>query len=58
MVKFNWTKGLSKGVSYYIASLNKSEFNIFSSDFIAYKVVLDVDVLSALIKFRVLSQCY
>ena len=27
----------------------------FSSDFIMYKVVLDVDVLSTLVKFRVLS---
>ena len=55
MVKLNWTKGLSKSVSYYISSVNKSKFNIFSSDFIAYKVVLDVDVLSILIKFKVLS---
>ena len=58
MVKLNWTKGLSKGVSYYVASLNKSEFNIFSSDFIAYKVVLDINILNTLVKLRVLSQCY
>ena len=55
MVKLNWTKGLSKGVSYYIPSVNKSKFNIFSSDFIAYKVVLDINILSTLVKFRVLS---
>ena len=55
MVKLNWTKGLSKGVSYYIPSINVSKFDIFSSDFIIYKVVLDVNVLNILIKFRVLS---
>ena len=30
----------------------------FSSDFIAYEVVLDVDVLSTLVKLRVLSKGY
>ena len=55
MVKLNWTKGLSKGVSYYIPGVNKSEFNTFSSDFIAYKVVLDINMLGILVKFRILS---
>ena len=58
MVKLDWTKGLSKGVSYYVTGLDKGKFDTFSSDFIAYKVVLDVNMLSALVKFRVLSQCY
>ena len=58
MVKLNWTKGLSKGVSYYVAGLNKGEFDTFGSDFIAYKVVLDINMLSMLVKLRVLSQCY
>ena len=58
MVKLDWTKGLSKGVSYYVAGFNEGEFNTFGSDFIAYKVVLDVNVFSALVKLRVLSQCY
>ena len=51
----NWTKGLSKGVSYYIPGINESKFNTFSSNFIAYKVVLDINMLSTLVKFRVLS---
>ena len=58
MVKLDWTKGLSKGVSYHVIGLNESEFDTFSSDFIAYKVVLDINVLGALVKLRVLSQCY
>ena len=58
MVKLNWTKGLGKGVSYYITSINKSKFNIFISDFIAYKVVLDVNILSTLMKLRVLNKGY
>jgi hypothetical protein len=58
LVKFNWTKGLSKGVSYYIAGINEGKFNIFISDFIAYKVVLDVNMLSTLVKLRVLSKGY
>ena len=58
MVKLNWIKRLSKGVSYYITSINKSKFNIFISDFIAYKVVLDVNMLSTLVKLRVLSKGY
>src|SRR6266702_3825179 len=58
LVKLNWTKGLSKGVSYYVTGLDEGEFNTFGSDFIAYKVVLDVNILGALVKFRVLSQCY
>ena len=58
MVKLNWIKGLSKGVSYHIPNVDKSKFNIFSSDFIAYKVVLDVNIFSILVKFRVLSQYY
>ena len=58
MVKFDWTKGLSKGVSYYVIGLDKGKFNMFGSDFIIYKMVLDVNVLSALVKLRVLSQCY
>jgi len=58
LVKLNWTKGLSKGVSYYIAGINKGKFNTFISDFIAYKVVLDINVLSILVKLRVLSKGY
>ena len=58
MVKLNWTKGLGKGVSYYIAGINKGKFNIFSSNFIAYKVVLDINMLSTLVKLRVLSKGY
>ena len=58
MVKLNWTKGLSKGISYYIAGLDKGEFNIFNNNFITYKIILDINVLSTLIKLRVLSQCY
>ena len=58
MVKLNWTKGLSKGVSYYIASVNKGEFNMFISDFIIYKIMLDINVLSILVKLRVLSKGY
>ena len=58
MVKLNWIKRLSKGVSYYIASINEGKFNIFIGDFIAYKVVLDVNVLNILVKLRVLSKGY
>ena len=58
MVKLNWTKGLSKGVSYYITGVNKGKFNMFISDFIAYKVVLDINVFSILVKLRVLSKGY
>ena len=58
MVKLDWTKGFSKGVSYYVAGVNKGEFNTFVSDFIAYKIVLDVNVLSMLVKLRVLSKGY
>ena len=58
MVKLDWTKGLSKGVSYYIASVNEGEFDTFVSDFIAYKIVLDINVLSMLVKLRVLSKGY
>ena len=58
MVELNWTKGLSKGASYYIASIDKSKFNIFISDFIAYKVVLNINILNILIKLRVLSKGY
>ena len=54
-VELDWTKGLSKGVSYHVIGLNESEFDTFSSDFIAYKVVLDVNMLSTLIKLKVLS---
>jgi hypothetical protein len=31
---------------------------VFSSNFIAYKVVLDVNMLSILVKLRVLSEGY
>src|SRR6266702_6780559 len=55
LVELDWTKGLSKGVSYYVAGLDEGEFNTFSSDFIVYKMVLDVNMLSALVKLRVLS---
>jgi hypothetical protein len=58
LVKLNWTKGLSQGVSYYIAGINKGKFNTFSSDFIAYKVVLDINMLSTLVKLRVLGKGY
>ena len=58
MVKLNWTKGLGKSISYYIAGVDEGKFNIFISDFIAYKVVLDVNVLSMLVKLRVLSKGY
>ena len=58
MVKLNWTKGLSKGVSYYITGVNKGKFNMFISDFIAYKVVLDINVLNILVKLRVLNKGY
>ena len=58
MVKLNWIKGLNKGVSHYITGFDEGKFNIFSSDFIAYKVVLDINILSILVKLRVLSQCY
>ena len=58
MVKLNWTKGLSKGVSYYITGINEGKFNMFVSDFIAYKVVLDINVLSILVKLRVLNKGY
>ena len=58
MVKFDWTKGLGEGVSYYIAGIDKGKFNTFISDFIAYKVVLDINVLSTLVKLRVLSKGY
>ena len=58
MVKLNWTKGLNKGVSYYIAGINKGKFDTFISDFIAYKVVLDINMLSTLVKLRVLSKGY
>ena len=55
MVKLNWTKGLSKGVSYHVAGVNEGKFNIFISDFIAYKVVLDINIFNILVKFKVLS---
>ncbi len=58
MIELDWTKGLSKGVSYYVVGLDKSEFDMFNSDFIVYKVVLDVNMLGALVKFKVLSQYY
>ncbi len=57
-VELDWTKGLSKGVSYHVVGLDEGEFDTFGSDFITYKVVLDVNVLGALVKLRVLSQCY
>jgi len=57
-VKLDWTKGLGKGISYYITGVDKGEFNTFVSDFIVYKVVLDVNVLSILVKLRVLSKGY
>jgi len=57
-VELNWTKGLGKGVSYYVAGVNEGEFNIFVSDFIVYKVVLDVNMLSTLVKLKVLSKGY
>ena len=31
---------------------------MFGNNFIAYKVVLNVNVLGVLVKLRVLSQCY
>ena len=58
MVELDWTKGLSKGVSYYIAGVNKSKFNTFISDFIIYIVVLDINVLGMLVKLKVLSKGY
>ena len=58
MVKLNWTKGLDKGISYHVTGVNKDKFDTFVSDFIAYKVVLDVNVLSILVKLRVLSKGY
>ena len=58
MVKLDWTKGLNKGVSYYVIGLDENEFDTFSNDFIAYKMVLNINVLSILVKLRVLSQCY
>ena len=53
MVEFNWTKGLSKGVSYYVIGLDEGEFDMFGSDFIVYKVMLDINVLSVLVKLSV-----
>ena len=58
MVEFDWTKGLNKGVSYYVAGVNKGEFNTFVSDFITYKVVLDINMLNTLVKLRILSKGY
>ena len=58
LVKFNWTKGLSKGISYYIANINKGEFNIFIKDFITYKIVLDINIFNILVKLRVLNKGY
>ena len=58
LVKFNWTKGLSKGISYYVTGINKGKFNIFISNFIVYKVVLDINILSILVKLRVLNKGY
>jgi len=58
MVKLNWTKGLGKGISYYVAGVDEGKFDMFISDFIAYKVVLDVNMLSMLVKLRVLSKGY
>ena len=58
MVKLNWTKGLGKGVSYYIASINKDKYNMFISDFIIYKVVLDINIFNILLKLKVLSKDY
>ena len=58
MVKLNWTKGLNKSISYHVAGVNEGKFNIFISDFITYKVVLDVNVLNILVKLRVLSKGY
>ena len=58
LVELDWTKGLSKGVSYYVAGLDEGEFDMFGNNFIAYKVVLNVNVLGVLVKLRVLSQCY
>ena len=58
LIKFNWTKGLSKGVSYYISSINESKFNIFVCDFITYKIVLNINMFSILVKLRVLNKTY
>ena len=58
MVKLDWIKGLNKSVSYYIAGVDEGKFDIFIGDFIAYKVVLDVNVLSILVKLRVLNKDY
>ena len=57
-VKLDWTKGLGKGISYYVTGVDKGEFNTFVSDFIVYKVVLDVNVLSTLVKLRILNKGY
>ena len=58
MVKFDWTKGLSKGVNYYVTNINKNKFDMFVSNFITYKVVLDVNVLNILVKLKVLNKGY
>ena len=58
MVKLNWTKGLSKGVSYYITSINKGKFNTLINNLITYKVVLNINIFNTLIKLRVLSKGY
>jgi hypothetical protein len=58
LVELNWTKGLSKGVSYYITSINKGKFNIFINNFIAYKVVLNINIFSILVKLKVLTKGY
>ena len=58
MVKLDWTKGLSKSVSYYITGVNEGKFNMFISDFITYKVVLNINMLSILVKLKVLSKGY
>ena len=57
-VELDWTKGLGEGVSYHVAGIDEGKFDTFVSDFIAYKVVLDINMLSTLVKLRVLSKGY
>ena len=56
--KLNWTKRLGKGVSYYVAAVNKVEVDTLGTDFIIYKVMLNVNILRTLVKLWVLSECY
>ena len=48
--KFNRTKRLGKGVSYYIAAVNKVKVDTLGTNFITYKVMLNINVLRTLVK--------